>query len=150
MRSPLQTGVLSVSLTLLVGASLSGCGQTGEGSSKVDTECEAGLLNECDEEEAADSLEWSDVSCRWKRSDVVVEATAKSDFNATLDVSLIPRYTIEKGGQHGTAFGSEEHKTIKPGGEVTFSINAGSPKGVPDGANIEKCNPKVYDVDLAD
>jgi len=130
-----------------------GCGSvstTGEGNNQVDTVCEAGFLEECDEQTAADSLTWSDVSCQWEGRNVVVRATVQSDFNARLRVGLIPRYYIEKGGKHGTSFGSERYRTIDPGSQTTFRINAGHPKGVPSGTTIEKCNPKVQDVELSD
>jgi hypothetical protein len=115
-----------------------------------DGECEAGFLNKCENEGARDKLDPVSVYCTWNQSDVVVHVELRSHYNARLKVSVIPRYLIEDGGQHGTAFGSEVAQVVEAQGTAMFDINAGHPKGVPVGTAISECKPKLYDVALSD
>lgn len=113
-----------------------------------DSECEAGVLNDCTSPDAAEKLELVETWCRWRGSDVHVHVALRSHFNARLKVGIVPRYEIEDGGKHGTSFGSDVSKTVEPQGRVNFDVNAGQPEGVLAGTTISKCNPKLYDADL--
>jgi hypothetical protein len=113
-----------------------------------DGECEAGFLNECDDESARHKLKPVEVYCLWSDRDVVVHVKLKSEFNARLQISVVPRYVIKDGGQHGTSAGSERTMPVAAQGVVTFDINAGHPIGVPAGTEISECKPKLYNVKL--
>lgn len=147
--------VLGASVVLIlisaIGGSTSELSKNAPAGAKVgtwDAECEAGIFNTCDEEEAVDNLKAVEVHCRWSGPDVIVHVKLDSTFNARLEVGVVPRYVIEDGGQHGTSFGSEETKVVDARGSVIFDINAGHPKGVPVGAPISECKPKLYNVAL--
>lgn len=116
---------------------------------KFDGECEAGAFNECTNGDAAKQMQAVETWCLWRGGDVVVHVRLHNGFGAGAEVSVVPRYVIANGGQHGTSFGSEEHRKVAAGGDVVFDINAGHPEGVPAGSSIEECKPKLYDVDLA-
>lgn len=148
----------SVVLAVVVVVAAAGCGSgndpaanapAGAKAGSWDGECEAGLFNDCSDEGARHKLEPREVWCVWRGDSVVVHVALKSNFNARLDVSVIPRYVIKDGGQHGTSLGSEVGRTVAAQGRVVFNIDAGHPKGVPDGTEISECKPKLYDVKIA-
>lgn len=121
----------------------------GATSGKFDRECERGPVNECTNGDAAKEIDALETWCLWRGQDVVVHVELRNGFGAGAKVSVVPRYVIANGGQHGTSFGSEAYRTVAAGGTVIFNINAGHPEGVPPGSSIEECKPKLYDVDLA-
>jgi hypothetical protein len=156
----LYGGIVGLIVLLVVSAGAMGCGGTSSGSDGHDNipvgaksgswdgECEAGLFNKCDDETARKKIKPVEVYCLWEGRDVMVHVKLRSEFNARLKVSVIPRYVIKDGGQHGTAAGSETAKRVAAQGTVVFDINAGHPMGVPDGTEISECKPKMYDVGL--
>lgn len=115
---------------------------------KFDGECELGPTNQCTNGDAAKKMKAVETWCIWRGHEVVVHVRLHNGFGAGAKVSVVPRYVIENGGQHGTSFGSEAYKTVRAGGDVVFDINAGHPEGVPAGSTISECKPKLYDVDL--
>jgi hypothetical protein len=149
VRLALIAAMASLSVAACGSGDLSANAPAGATAGTWDGECEAGFLNQCSDESARKKLEPVEVYCLWKGSRVSVHVKLNNRYNARLKVGVVPRYVIKDGGQHGTSFGSEVTHRVDAQGAVTFDINAGHPKGVPDGTEISECKPKLYDVALS-
>jgi len=68
---------------------------------------------------------------------------------ASVKLSIIPKYVIKNGGQHGTSYGSDIPVALLAGQQLVWTGNAGAPEGVAAGTPIEKCEPRLQDIDVA-
>jgi hypothetical protein len=152
-----QRRLLCLATMLVVSFTAAGCASQASGGNvpngavggEFSKEC-GGLFKECSDKDAAKALDVSDVWCRWSGRDVIVHASVTNGFNANVKLSIVPRYFIENGGQHGAAFGSDVPMKVGAAQTKTFETNAGHPKGVPAGTPISDCKPKLQDIDIAD
>jgi hypothetical protein len=103
----------------------------------------------CTSPDAARALEVSDVWCLWQGSDVIVHAHLANTMAASVKLSIVPKYTIRNGGQHGTSMGSDLPVSLAAGQAIDWTGNAGSPEGVVAGTAIGDCKPHLHDIDVA-
>lgn len=117
-------------------------------SGDFDKTC-GGLLQECNSDEAAKKMSVSDVWCEWEGSHVNVHAVVSNGMNANVEFRIVPRYSIVDGGTHGQASGSDRPITVPAKSHGVFKVSGGHPVGVPDGAPIASCKPKLQDASLS-
>jgi hypothetical protein len=79
---------------------------------------------------------------------VNVHVKLTNPLNAHVTASIVPRYEIEEGGVHGDSFGSDEDVSVDAKGATTTLLDAGAPEGVPRGAPIAECTPRLLDIDI--
>lgn len=102
----------------------------------------------CTSPDAADNLDVSSIYCAWNGGDVHVHATLTNGMNATVHLSIVPKYYLDKGGQHGTSFGSDIPITLAAHETKNWVGNAGQPEGVAPGLQITACAPRLEDIDI--
>jgi hypothetical protein len=130
-----------------------GCGgSTSSGGPKGSVEGKLGLdcgFGGCSDNDAKDKLKASDVWCRWSSSGVKLHVRLENGMNARIDVAIVPKYTIENGGDHGDSFGSDLTVPVNALGYTEAVLDAGSPEGVAAQTPIDKCEPHLEDVDIS-
>jgi hypothetical protein len=67
---------------------------------------------------------------------------------ASIHLSIVPKYDIQNGGQHGTSLGSEIPLELEAGETKHWVGDAGQPEGVTVGSPIADCKPRLYDIDI--
>lgn len=102
----------------------------------------------CTSPDAAANLSVSNVYCYWKGSDVRLHASLTNNMNAIVSLSIVPKYFLEKGGQHGTSFGSDLPVKLAAHETKRWYGNAGQPEGVSPGLQITACEPRLEDIDI--
>jgi hypothetical protein len=100
----------------------------------------------CTSPDAAGQLDANDIWCAWRGPHVIVHATLGNNMNARVHLSIVPKYFIENGGQHGTSSGSDLPVTLGPHRHRSWTGDAGSPAGVPTGTPIARCAPRLEDI----
>lgn len=100
----------------------------------------------CTSPDAADHLDANDVWCAWRGAHVILHARFSNNMNARVRLSIVPKYFIENGGQHGTSLGSDLPVTLAPHETHGWTGNAGAPDGVPTGTRIARCAPRLEDI----
>src|SRR4051812_20210149 len=86
----------------------------------------------------------SNVWCVWKGDNVIVHVNMRNTGNEHVTATVKPRYTIARGGEHGSGFSSAEDYGFDGGEFRSLWIDAGSPKGVRIGAKIASCSPYLF------
>src|SRR3954447_8771942 len=119
-----------------------------DGAAAVAGELSKDCSIKCTSPDAAENLDSSDVWCSWKGPDVVVHAVLTNKMNANVKLSIVPKYFLEKGGQHGTSFGSDIPVELAAGERLDWTGNAGQPEGVAPGLAITACEPRLEDIDI--
>jgi hypothetical protein len=109
--------------------------------------CE-GLLNTCTSPDAAGGLKARSVWCQWNGGHVEVHAILTNTMAASVRLSIVPKYAIKNGGQHGTSFGSDIPVRLGPSESQDWLGDAGAPTGVPAGTPIAKCSPRLLDISI--
>lgn len=109
---------------------------------------ECGLIGGCTSPDAAAELDARDVWCRWNGDHIAVHAVLTNGMNARVTLSIVPKYFIEKGGQHGTSLGSDIELHLQPHQTQSWTGDAGRPEGVPTGTPISACEPHLQNIDI--
>lgn len=102
----------------------------------------------CTSPDAAANLIAGNVYCAWTGGDVHVHATLTNGMNAAVTLSIVPKYFLDKGGQHGTSFGSDIPVKLAAHETKHWIGNAGQPEGVAPGLQITACEPRLEDIDI--
>jgi hypothetical protein len=88
----------------------------------------------------------SDVFCYWKKDHVIAHVNLKNTGAEHVTANVKPRYSIARGGEHGSGLTSGKDYGFDGGEFRALFVDAGKPDGVKPGAKIARCAPYLFTI----